>query len=134
MVIIKKQKSKDKKNKKRFKQGLPPSNFKSFLFILFKPSFGITLEKAPKIAFIFLASIFVTSFNILITNNYIRTNTLEINVFNKSEINVTHQTVKTIKTVYNYEDRIEITTENINIQYRCLKVVDSIESGLELNY
>ena len=42
--------------------------------------------------------------------------------------------VKTIKTVYNYEDRIEITTENINIQYRCLKVVDSIESGLELNY
>ena len=28
--LLKKQKSKDKENKKRFKQGLPPSNFKSF--------------------------------------------------------------------------------------------------------
>lgn len=110
--------------------------YNALSLILSKFGMDDSLEKIKESLYIILPSNYLSyeGNNILISNNYLRTNTLDINVFNKSEINVTHQTVKTIKTVYNYEDRIEITTENINIQYRCLKVVDSIESGLELNY
>ena len=110
--------------------------YNALSLILSKFGMDNSLEKIKESLYIILPSNYLRyeGNNILISNNYLRTNTLDINVFNKSEINVTHQTVKTIKTVYNYEDRIEITTENINIQYRCLKVVDSIESGLELNY
>ena len=110
--------------------------YNALSLILSKFGMDDSLEKIKESLYIILPSNYLSyeGNNILISNNYLRTNTLDINVFNKSEINVTHQTVKTIKTVYNYEDRIEITTENINIQYSCLKVVDSIESGLELNY
>lgn len=110
--------------------------YNALSLILSKFGMDDSLEKIKESLYIILPSSYLSyeGNNILISNNYLRTNTLDINVFNKSEINVTHQTVKTIKTVYNYEDRIEITTENINIQYSCLKVVDSIESGLELNY
>lgn len=110
--------------------------YNALSLILSKFGMDDSLEKISESLYIILPSSYLSyeGNNILISNNYLRTNTLDINVFNKSEINVTHQTVKTIKTVYNYENRIEITTENINIQYSCLKVVDSIESGLELNY
>ena len=110
--------------------------YNALSLILSKFGMDDSLEKIQESLYIILPSNYLSyeGNNILISNNYLRTNTLDINVFNKSEINVTHQTVKTIKTVYNYEDRTETTTENINIQYSCLKVVDSIESGLELNY
>ena len=73
--------------------------------------------------------------NIKINNHYLKSNTLDLSVLKKKKKIYNLQTVKTITTVYNYENnRTEITTENINITYKCLKVVNSIEPGLALIY
>lgn len=73
--------------------------------------------------------------NIVINNKYLKSNTLDISVFDQSTENLSMTTVKTTKVTYNKEGgRTETSTENIDISYRCLKVVNTIESGLALNY
>lgn len=73
--------------------------------------------------------------NIVINNKYLKSNTLDISVSDKSTENLSMTTVKTTKVTYNKEGgRTETSTENIDISYRCLKVVNTIESGLALNY
>ena len=73
--------------------------------------------------------------NIVINNKYLKSNTLDISVFDQSTENLSMTTVKTTKVTYNKEGgRTETSTENIDVSYRCLKVVNTIESGLALNY